>query len=392
MVELIIKHFVRDSENTSSPRVRTGYGTVCGIVGIVLNLILFVGKFFAGIISGSVAVTADAFNNLSDAGSSVITLLGFAISNKKPNKNNPFGFGRVEYLSGLCVSFLIMLMGYELARSSVDKLINPEKTDFSLLTIIILAISVLVKVYMSLYNRKFGKKINSSAMLATASDSLSDALSTGVVLVVGIITRLTGFIYLDGACGLLVAMFILYAGFNAAKETISPLLGSAPEPEFVDKIRDIMFANEHIHGIHDLIVHDYGPGRVFISLHAEVSAKEDVMLLHDVIDCLEEQIASELNCLAVIHTDPLNWDDAEYKMLNEKIGEWVCEVVPCAKFHDFRMVSGDTHTNLIFDVLIPADTKISNDEIIAKISDKITGFNDKYKCVIKIDLDYTGRY
>lgn len=271
MIELLARWCIPDRDNVTSPSVRRAYGTLCGIVGIALNILLFAGKFFAGQLSGSIAVTADAFNNLSDAGSSAVTLLGFRLAGRKPDTDHPFGHGRIEYISGLAVAGLILLMGVELAKSSVDKILHPEEVTFSLLALGILAASVCVKLYMWLYNRRIGKKIKSAAMEATAMDSLSDTAATAAVLLAMLIGRWTG-LAVDGYVGLVVALFILCSACKAAKETLSPLLGQAPDPELVQEIRDIVMAHSTVQGIHDLVVHDYGPGRCMISLHAEVPA------------------------------------------------------------------------------------------------------------------------
>ncbi len=370
--------------------MRSAYGTVCGICGIFLNILLFLIKIIAGTLAGSLAVTADAFNNLSDAGSSVVTLAGFRLAGKKPDKDHPFGHGRMEYISGLIVSALIILMGYELAKASVEKLLSPEMPDFTLLTAGILVVSILVKIYMSAYNRSFGKKISSPAMLATASDSLSDSVSTAVVLVSGIICRISGFVYIDSICGLLVAAFILFAGYNAAKDTVSPLLGQPPSKEFVEQIKGIALSDPKILGIHDLVVHDYGPGRVMVSFHAEVSCDEDVLVLHDIIDCIEVEIGDKLNCEVVIHMDPIDTANpklAEVKMFLEKI---VKKLDAGAMYHDLRMVPGDTHTNLIFDVVLPHGYVHTEKDAREFITACVKELDASYECVIKIDRDYAG--
>ena len=270
MISLLARLFLK-TEGRDEAALRKEYGILCGAVGIALNVLLFAGKFFAGTLSGSIAITADAFNNLSDAGSSFVTLLGFQLAGQKPDSDHPFGHGRIEYLSGLAVSMLILLMGFELAKSSLDKILHPAPVDSSWLVIAILCVSIAVKLYMSFYNRSLGKKLNAPAMLATAADSLSDSVATTAVLIATLVGRFSG-LMIDGWCGILVAAFILWSGFNAAKDTINPLLGTPPTHEFVDQIKHLVMAHPAIIGIHDLIVHDYGPGRVMISLHAEVSA------------------------------------------------------------------------------------------------------------------------
>lgn len=289
MITLLSKIFIKDRKNYQDTKVRYAYGLLCGIVGIVLNVMLFAIKMVAGILGNSIAITADAFNNLSDAGSSVVTLLGFRLATIEPDPEHPFGHGRIEYISGLIVSGIIILMGFELLKDSVDKIIHPQATAFSGLVLFILIISILVKLYMAFYNRRLAEKIDSAAMRATGMDSLSDVAATGIVLLSMIISHFCG-VQIDGICGVIVAVIILIAGFSAGKETVSPLLGQPPEPEFVDEIEKIVMAQEGIVGVHDLVVHNYGPGRVMISLHAEVPANMDIMYSHDVIDLTEHKL------------------------------------------------------------------------------------------------------
>ena len=390
MLKLIIKKLVKDRDNISDPKVRYAYGTVCGIYGIFLNFLLFIAKLVAGILSGSLAVTADAFNNLSDAGASAVTLAGFRLSGKKPDPDHPFGHGRIEYVSGLIVSFIIILMGFELAKMSVEKLIEPTAPEFSAITVIILVLSVAVKLYMSLYNRRYGKMIGSTAMQATATDSLSDTVSTLVVLISGLICHFTGFIYLDGICGAAVSLFILLAGYRSARDTISPLLGQPPSAEFVDRLEALVLSNEKILGLHDTVVHDYGPGRIMVSLHAEVSCTEDVLTLHDIIDTVEQQISEELGCEAVIHMDPIDTENHRLSEVREILDGIVRKVSEKARFHDLRMVPGDSHTNLIFDVVLPTDCEMSEKEAKKLISSLVSEFDPDYKCVIKFDTDLTS--
>lgn len=304
MITFLAKLWIKDYQKTDLPEVRQAYGVLCGGVGIGFNILLFLGKFLAGLLSNSIAITADAFNNLSDAGSSLITLVGFKMAGQKPDPGHPFGHGRIEYLTGLLVSLLIILMGFELTTSSFDKILHPEDTLCTPVVIGILAASIVVKFYMFLYNRRTGKKIDSAAMTATATDSFSDMLSTTVVLAATLIGHFTG-LHIDGFCGLLVGLFILIAGLRSAGETISPLLGQPPQKEFVDKIEQIVLSHDEILGLHDLIVHDYGPGRTMISLHAEVPASGDLLHLHDTIDNIERELKKELHCDAVIHMDPV---------------------------------------------------------------------------------------
>lgn len=387
MISLLSRWFIRDRDNVGDPSVRRAYGQLCGLVGISLNILLFIGKFLAGTVSGSIAITADAFNNLSDAGSSVITLLGFRIAGRKPDPEHPFGHGRIEYISGLIVSGLILLMGVELAKTSFDKILHPEAVDFSVLAIVILVVSIAVKLYMGLYNRQIGKKINSAAMAATAADSVSDSISTAAVLAAMLVVKLTG-LMIDGYVGMVVAVLILISGIKAAKETIAPLLGQAPEPEFVKQIEDIVMAHEPVCGIHDLVVHDYGPGRVMISLHAEVPASGDILELHDVIDNAEVALRKELNCEAVIHMDPIVTDDRVTSELRAEVAKMVKSIDERMSIHDFRMVPGNTHTNLIFDAVVPHDIGLSNQEVGDRIRRLVQNMDGNYFAVVLVEHSY----
>ena len=387
MIEFLARVFIRHRDTLSPSALRQAYGQLCGAVGIGLNLLLFAGKLFAGTISGSIAITADAFNNLSDAGSSVVTLLGFRLAGRKPDPEHPFGHGRMEYISGLAVAGLILLMGVELGKSSLKKILSPEEIVSSPLVLAILAVSVAVKLYMFYYNRSIGKKIKSAAMSATATDSLSDAVSTTAVLMATLVGQFTG-LNIDGWVGLLVALFILFSAYKAAKETLSPLLGQTPDPEFVDRIEQIVLSYPEVLNIHDLIVHDYGPGRMMISLHAEVSADGDLLQLHDVIDNAEHRLKKELGCMAVIHMDPIITNDAHTDALRMAVAEKVKSIDPRLTIHDFRTVSGPTHTNLIFDVVVPYDVKLTADEVRRRIGALVKELDENYFAVVQVDNSY----
>lgn len=387
MVTLLAKHFIKDYENTKSPAVRHSYGMLCGIVGILLNILLFFGKFIAGIFSNSIAITADALNNLSDAGSSFITLAGFKLASQKPDPDHPYGHGRMEYLSGLFVSLLILLMAVELLKTSVDKILHPQSTQINPLVIAILAASILVKLYMSYYNQTIGKRIDSTALLATAADIRGDSLSTLLVLASSLISLFTGF-QIDGYCGLIVGIFILYSGFNAAKDTINPLLGQAPDKAYVEKIERIVTSHNMILGIHDMMVHDYGPGRVVVSLHAEVPSNGDLLEMHDLIDHIENDLADQCCCEAVIHMDPIAVNDPEVDALKKQLTEIIQSIDDTLKFHDFRIVKGPTHTNLIFDVLVPYNFTLKDNDLIDRIDQKVKECNPSYFIVAKIDHTY----
>lgn len=387
MISILAKRFIKDYNNMKSPHVRHSYGMLCGIVGIVLNILLFAGKFLAGTISHSIAITADAINNLSDAGSSFITLAGFKLASQKPDPDHPYGHGRIEYLSGLFVSLLIILMAVELIKTSFNKIIHPTETTISPLVIVILVVSILVKFYMSVYNSKVGKQIDSAALLATAADSRGDMLATLLVLISSAIAYFFG-IQIDGYCGLLVGLFILYAGFNAAKETINPLLGKAPDKEYVEKIEEIVTSHDLILGIHDMMIHDYGPGRVVVSLHAEVPSDGDILEMHDLIDHIEHDLSEMCNCEAVIHMDPISVNDPETAELKEKIRSIITSIDENLQFHDFRIVKGPTHTNLLFDVLVPYKFPIKDSELIVMIDRKVKELNPTYFIVLKVDHTY----
>ena len=383
MISILAKYFIKpDAEDP-----RKAYGILCGLVGILLNLLLFAGKFFAGWLSGSIAITADAFNNLSDAGSSLVTLLGFQLAGQKPDPHHPFGHGRMEYLSGLAVAMFILFMGFELGKSSLSKILHPQSVDSSPLVIAILCVSIAVKLYMAFYNRSIGKKIDSAAMEATAADSLSDSLATAAVLLATLVAHFTGLL-IDGWCGLLVAVFILWSGFNAAKDTINPLLGTPPTKELVESIEALVLSYPDVLGIHDLLVHDYGPGRRMVSLHAEVDAGGDILFLHDEIDNIERHLQSELHCQAVIHMDPVVTDDKEVFDVKQSVTKLVHAIDPAITLHDFRMVTGPTHTNVIFDVVVPFGYPLSDEALVQAIREKVQTLDGNYFAVVTVDKSY----
>lgn len=387
MISLLAKWFISRREQVEDGAVRRAWGALCGFVGIALNLLLFAGKLASGALSGSIAVTADAFNNLSDAGSSVVTLLGFRLAGKKPDSDHPFGHGRMEYVSGLVVAGLILLMGAELVKTSVDKIAHPEAVTFSWLAAAILLVSIAVKLYMYMYNKAVGKKIDSAAMAATAADSLSDTVATAAVLLSMIVGKLAD-VQLDGWVGLVVALFILWSAVQAARDTISPLLGQAPDPELVREIETLVMAHDTVVGVHDLVVHDYGPGRRIISLHAEVPADGQVLELHDVIDNIESELARKLHCEAVIHMDPVVVGDPVVTALREQTAALVRTIDPRITIHDFRMVPGKTHTNLIFDAVIPFDEQLTRPQVAQRICRLVEDMDGHYRAVVKIENSY----
>ena len=389
MISLLAKLWIKNNEDVKNPQVRQAYGVLCGGVGIFLNICLFAGKFLAGLFSGSIAVTADAFNNLSDAGSSIITLAGFKMAGQKPDSDHPFGHGRIEYLSGFLVSVVILIMAFELLKSSVTKIIHPEPVDTGILVIAVLVVSILVKIYMCMYNKKVARKIDSAAMDATAMDSLSDSVATTVVLIATLISYFFG-VQIDGYGGVIVALFVGMTGFQAAKETIDPLLGQPPAPEFVEQVESVVmsYKDEGVLGIHDLVVHNYGPGRVMLSAHVEVPADGDILQMHDMIDNIEHRLRKELNCSAVIHMDPISVGDERTNELKEKVSAIIDGMQENIHFHDFRIVDGPTHTNVIFDVEVPYSVKMDDKEIVSYLQKKIRELGSdgqEYYAVIDVD-------
>ena len=388
MITFMASLFIKDSKNYKEPSVRRAYGVLSGAVGIGLNILLFFGKWLAGTISGSIAITADAFNNLSDAGSSIITLIGFRLSGQEPDPEHPFGHGRMEYISGLLVSVAILVMGFELIGSSIGKLRSPEPIESSALVFGILIASILVKLYMFFYNHSLSKKIESAAMKATSVDSLSDTVATTLVLIATLISKYTGLL-LDGWFGILVGLFILYTGGSTLKETIDLLLGQPPKQEFIDEVKEIVLGHSMVHGVHDLIVHDYGPGRVMISLHAEVDVNGDIQDIHEQIDHIEHELQEKLHCSATIHMDPIVTDDKEVLAMKAKVEEMVHFLDESFSMHDFRMVKGSTRTNLIFDVEVPRKTSYTDNEIVNWLKERIHELpGSKYFAVIQIDHEY----
>ena len=384
MITLLSKLIIKNYKEFENPNVRLKYGILCGAVGILFNILLFTGKLITGTLTGSIGITADAFNNLSDAGSSTITLVGFRLSGTKADKEHPFGHGRFEYIAGLIVSMAILLMGFELGKTSIDKIIHPEAVTFSYLAVGVLIVSILTKLYMFFYNRSIGKKIDSAAMRATALDSFSDVTATSVVLLSMLIGKWTGW-KIDGYAGLLVAMFIGYTGIRAAQETVSPLLGQSPTQEFVEKIEHIVMEQDGVIGVHDLVVHDYGPGRRMISLHAEVPADGNLILLHDAVDNLEKLLRKECGCEAVIHMDPVEMNNVETNRLRTETRAILEQIDERLTLHDFRVVAGPTHTNLVFDVVVPFGFSMTDEAVRSAISERIHTLEGNCYAVIDID-------
>lgn len=364
---------------------RTAWGTLCAAMGIVLNALLFIFKFLAGTLSGSIAITADAFNNLSDGVSSAVTLAGFHWAEQKPDPHHPYGHGRIEYLSGLAVALLIVMMGVELAQQAISKIMHPVSTQFSPLVVLILVVSIAVKLYMWSYNKSLGYAMDSPAMAATATDSLSDALATTVVLAATIFGQYTTW-NVDGWCGLAVALFVLYSGLMAGKDTIDPLLGSAPSPQLITQIHNIVLAREEILSVHDLMIHDYGPGRRVISLHAEVPAEGDFLALHEIIDQAEQDLLAQLQCVAIIHMDPIVTADGITQPTMQRVSTLMTTIDHRIHIHDFRMVAGNgATTKLIFDLVVPYDCTFTDEEVNQLAQEKILTLDPNYRAVILVE-------
>ena len=389
MTDFLVRHFVRDYQQVQDPAVRERYGVLSGGVGIFLNLLLSLGKFFAGVVTGSIAVTADAFNNLSDAGSSVVTLVGFKLAGQKADDGHPFGHGRIEYLAGLLVSLLILMVGVELGKTSIEKILQPEEVAFSLLSVGILICSILVKLWMSLFNRKLGRSIHSAAMQATATDSLSDVVATSAVLA-GTLIGHFAHVSIDGWIGVVVAVFILRAGWGAAKDTLNPLLGTAPDPELVKAIQQLVLSHEQVVGMHDLVIHDYGPGRRMCSFHAEVPEGNDIMEAHDAIDHIEREIQEKFGIETTAHMDPIATGDSEVTRLRDQMRDLVREIDPDMSIHDFRLTRGPRHTNLIFDVVVPHRCRLNDEEIRKRVTQAAGQVVPDCYVVLQLDRSYVG--
>ncbi len=387
MTNLLIRLFVKDYEKTENGKVRERYGTFSGIVGIITNLLLSGIKIAAGVVFHSLAITADAVNNLSDSVSSIVTLVGFRLAGKPADAEHPYGHARIEYLSGLIVSFSILFVGLQLVRSSFDKIQSPEQSDFSMVTVAVLVIAILVKVWQGMFYRKVGRTIGSTAIAATAADSLNDVFATCAILIGTIITELTGY-NLDGYMGMAVAIFIIVSGVKLIIATSNPLLGTAPSKEFVDDIYHKIMNYDGILGIHDLNVHNYGPERCFASVHCEVSASQNIMVSHDIIDNIERDFLQEDGIHLVIHLDPIVTDDEPTNALKAEVQQIVKSISPEISMHDFRVVWGTTHSNLIFDICISFGFKISDEELVSLISEAIYQIDPTYHSVITVDHDY----
>ena len=388
MGKLLIRIFVKDHENTDDPRVRERYGKFAGVVGIVSNLILCIMKILIGLVSRSIAIIADGINNLADASSSIITLVGFKLASQPEDEDHPYGHARIEYLTGLFISIVIIVIGRQLLRTSIDKILHPDPLEFSCLTIIILVAAILIKLWQSMFNRSIGRKIRSVTLMATAADSRNDVISTSVVLISVIVGKFTG-IQIDGYMGCLVALFIIWSGIQLVRETTSPLLGEAPDQELVDSIAEIVKKEPGVLGIHDLMVHNYGPGKIFASMHIEVDADGDLMESHDMIDNIEKTVKEALRVEFVVHMDPVKTDDPLITKMKKIIADALQPLDGVDNIHDFRIVPGPTHTNIIFDVVLSAGCRLSEKEITEIAAEAARAADEKFYVVITFDRAYT---
>ncbi len=387
MTNLLIKLFIKNNQDIKNQEVRSKYGMLSTATGIIVNILLSIFKMVVGVISGSISIISDALNNITDVGSSVVTMIGFKLSQKSVDKDHPWGHGRMEYITAFIVDVIIILVGVELFKTSIDKIINPELPEISTVTLIILVVAILAKFWLFVFYNKIAKKIDSQAIKGTAYDSISDVASTLVVLVSAIIAKQFG-ISIDGYASIFVSIFILYTGFKAMKETVDILLGQKPDSDFVKEIEEFAVKYDLIQGIHDLMIHDYGPGRKIISFHAEVPANCDICKAHDIIDQMEQDIYKKFNCITTIHMDPIVVDNDEINMMKDITEKIVKEMNPEFSIHDFRMTDGGGRTNLIFDLVVPREKEYDLALIKREIEEKIHKQNEKYYAVVKVEYSF----
>ncbi|MFI3141164.1 MAG: cation diffusion facilitator family transporter [Clostridia bacterium] len=387
MTKLMLKLFVKDHENTKSTIVREKYGLLSSVVGINLNILLFAVKFFIGTITNSIAITADAINNLADSGSNIVTLVSFKMSNRKPDKEHPFGHGRFEYIAALIVGFLVVIMGLEIIKTSIDKIMNPSEVSFSMPAVIVLCISILVKIWLAIFNRKLSKKIDSPALLAVSTDSMSDTVSTAATVACLVVSKFTN-IALDGYVGIIVAGFILFAAYCILRETIGVILGKPPSKELVDDLIEYILSHDHVSGTHDLVIHSYGAANIFASIHVEIPADKDVLKMHDTIDLIEKDVLEKFGIQIVIHLDPLAVDDKQVNAMRAVVKAIVKTIDKDLKIHDFRLVSGSSHSNLIFDLVIPFDYKYSEKQLKEMIDEKVQSIDENYFAVVTVEHSF----
>ena len=390
MTQLLIRLFIKRPEDTKEPAVRTAYGNLASIVGMACNILLCLGKLTAGTLFGSIAIMADALNNLSDASSNIVSLIGFRLASKAPDAEHPYGHARYEYLAGLMVSVTILAIGLSLGKESIGKVLHPTPVAFSWLSVAMLAASILVKLWMSGFNRKVGQLIGSETLLATAADSRNDVLTTSAVLLATVLCSLTGWDILDGLMGVAVAAFILWSGWGLVMDTLSPLLGESPSPELVEHIEQTVMSYPGVLGVHDLMVHDYGPGHQFASLHVEFPAETDPLSAHDVIDNIERDFLKKDNLQVTIHYDPIVTSDAQVGVLRSRLMEKVRRIDPQLSIHDLRIVPGETHTNVLFDLVFPAGYTGDQNAVLAEMCSFVTEQDPKYSCIIKLEQSYAS--
>ena len=384
MLNFLLRHFVPDYQNTKDPSVRTRCGVLAGALGSVLNMFLFAFKLAVGLLSSSIAIVADAVNNLSDAGSSILSMIGFRLAGQKPDAEHPFGHGRMEYLTGLVINEVILVVGFELARQSIERIRTPEETSFSLVTMVILAVSILVKLYMYSYNNRLSRMLSSVALESTASDARNDCITTGAVLLSSLFTYFSG-IQIDGWCGLAVSAFILVSGFQSLLETASPLLGQQQDPELVHNIEAAVLSNREVLGVHDILIHDYGPGRRMMSLHAEVPAGMTLMHAHEIAESMELRMNSEFGIPTVVHIDPIDVNDPETAALRKNLLGFLRDISPDIRFHDFRIVQEKSHKKVIFDLAIPYGFAEDPKLLVTRVQDFIREQDPTYRPIITLD-------
>lgn len=391
MTEFLVKHFIKDYQDVEKVSVRTAYGVLASIVGIFCNVFLFAAKFIVGLVLRSVSVTADAFNNLSDAGSSVISLVGVKMAGKPADADHPFGHGRIEYIAALAVSFIVMEVGFTFLKDSVGKIWSPEKMNFQIISVVILLLSIAVKLWLGLFNRKLGEKIDSQVMKAVFADSMGDVVTTGATILSLIVFASTG-VNIDGFVGAGVALVVMWAGFGIARDTLNTLIGEAIDPEVYRRIKKFVESYEGIQGTHDLIVHNYGPGRSMASIHAEVPNDADIEESHEIIDRIERDAAKQMDIFLVIHMDPVETKDEEVLRAKKKTESLLKALDPACTIHDFRMVHGECQINLIFDMVIPIeyDEKTRN-ELPLRLMERLKAVDSRYECVITVEYDYVAR-
>ena len=387
MTELILKKFIKDYKNVKEPSVREKYGILSGVVGVIINLLLSVSKFIIGTVSHSIAITGDAVNNLSDVGSSVVTLFAFKMASKRPDKEHPFGHGRIEYIAAFIVGLLVELMGFELIKSSVDKIIHPQEVVFSFVSAAVLLISIFGKLYLAIFNKNLGNRISSPALAASVKDSISDITSTGMTLAALILSQFTS-LPLDGIFGVIVSLFIMYSGYGVLKESIGIILGAPPSKEFVDELVSFIKGFDDVQGIHALVIHSYGENRLFGSVHIEVPESMGIVISHDLADTVEAEVYKKFKMQLVAHIDPIVTNNENYDYLKSLIADVLCEIDETLSFHDFRIVEGTTHTNLVFDIVIPFDFKFSAKELSSLIQKEVLKQNETYFVVATIEYNY----